>query len=300
MIDPSPRWEFAARYSLTRRYGHVRLLPDRVLGQWFCLDRPTGRRIWERRFFRPASVAGVSEGVVVATEEFGVYGISLATGRLLWTSHGTGLWGRFVRLLDFIPCFENELADAPHRVEGGECVCYSGRVVDVRTGRTLRRVPRDEVRRTGRATVLRDERLGDDARLAFRSGEGPNHWVRGKLRLRLLRIDGEVRWEFDVASTGRHLQSYRFAPPSEARRPFVYFVVSDEPNTTPHPTRRHYALPRRTAYRLLTLDVAVGEIVQDIPLGEANRECRIEDADEAGLLVGADAKRLRYFERVPG
>ena len=300
MIDPSPHWEFTARYSLTKRYGHVRLFPGRVLGQWFCLDRQTGRRIWERWYFRPNAVVGVSEGVVVAGGESGVYGIDLDTGRLLWTSHGAGLWGTFLRLLDFLPCFENELADTPLRVEGGECLCQSGRVVDVRTGRTLRRLARDEARRTGRAALLPDVRLGDDTRLSFVSGDGPNHRVRGKLRLRLLRDDGSVGWEFDIASTGRHLQSYRYAPPSEAGRPFVYFVVSDEPNTSPHPTRRHYVLPHRTFYRLLTLDVGSGEVVQDIPLGEADRECRIEDVDATGLLVSADAKRLRYFERTPG
>ncbi len=299
MIDPSPRWEFTARYSLTKRFGHVRLLPDRVIGQWFSLDRSTGRRIWERLFLRPETVVGVSERVVVASGEFGVYGICSDTGHLLWTSHGAGLWGTFVRLLDFVPYFKNELADTPHHVEGGECVCLSGRVIDVRTGTTLRRIPRDQVRRMEGAPLLPDIWVGDGARLSFRSGDGPNHQVRGKLRLRMLRDDGLTAWEFDIASTGRHLQSYRYAPPSGARRPFVYFVVSDEPNTSRHPTQRHVALPHRTAYHLLTLDVTDGEIVQDILLGEADRESRIEDGDETGLLVSADGKQLRYFDRTP-
>src|SRR3954470_22795843 len=153
MIEPDLIWTFGVRQRLTDGYGHVELLPHHVLGQWFCVDRATGRRAWERRFFRPNNVVGIADGVIVASEmrsdgpwtaDFGCYGISLESGRLLWTSHADGWWGRFVRMLDFVPGFTNELRDAPVDVTGCRCTCGSGRVLDVRTGHTVRRLSKQE------------------------------------------------------------------------------------------------------------------------------------------------------------
>lgn len=153
MIEPNPRWSFAADRSLIW-YGHTQLLSDRVIGPWFCLDRETGSLIWQRTFRRPNTIRGVSERVIVASEtrsdgpwtaDFGCYGICMKTGKLLWTSHAPGWWGRAVRLFDYIPGFTNELRDTPHHIRGSEVFCTSGRVVDLLTGTNLRRVPPEEV-----------------------------------------------------------------------------------------------------------------------------------------------------------
>ena len=147
MINEQPSWMFAARYRLSDGYEHVQLVGDRVLGYWVCLNRCDGTLIWERTYWRPNEIVAIAENVVVATEESssGCFGISLETGRLLWTSHASGWRGRMFRALDFVPCFANELRDAPHHVQGQECFCYSGRVIDLCSGRDLRRIPKDEV-----------------------------------------------------------------------------------------------------------------------------------------------------------
>src|SRR4051794_33898504 len=68
MVEPTHQWSFTARNGLTQWYGHVRLLPGHALGQWFCVDRRTGKPLWERSFSRPNSVNGVADGVIVASE----------------------------------------------------------------------------------------------------------------------------------------------------------------------------------------------------------------------------------------
>jgi hypothetical protein len=45
-------WKFASNESLTQCYGHVHLLPQHVLGQWFCVARDSGKLLWQREFGR--------------------------------------------------------------------------------------------------------------------------------------------------------------------------------------------------------------------------------------------------------
>ncbi len=155
MIESTPAWSFGSKKPLTKWYGHVHLLADCVVGQWFCADRTTGKLRWRGKLLRPNTILGFDSGVIVASEmrsdglwtaDFGCYGISLEDGRLLWTSHGSGLWGRIVRLLDFVPGFTNELRDTPHHVQNGKVFCNSGRVLDVKSGMLLHKVDAQEVR----------------------------------------------------------------------------------------------------------------------------------------------------------
>lgn len=62
MIESTPHWTFTARHPFTQSYGHVHLLPGHALGQWFCVDRDTGRLLWERSFTRPDSIRAVADG----------------------------------------------------------------------------------------------------------------------------------------------------------------------------------------------------------------------------------------------
>ncbi len=198
MIEPTPHWTFNARPTLTQWYGHVHLLPGHALGQWFCVDRDTGRLLWERSFTRPNSVSGVADDMIVATETVsrgpgtwsaGCYGISLADGRLLWESHGSeppehaAADGEADGDAD-----EARYAwDSPSSVEGDECVCQSGRVISVRDGRLLRRVTPEQIR--------------DAERHRFFHGPWPDarvlYWTRGAAprmhTRRRIRIDG-VGW----------------------------------------------------------------------------------------------------------
>ncbi|QDV69044.1 hypothetical protein Poly24_27580 [Rosistilla carotiformis] len=99
MLNETPIWEFQAKQPLIRWYGHVRLLTDKVVGQWFCLDRQAGLVHWEHNL-HPDEIVDIVDGVIVANERrrqhigslrYGCYGISLDTGEVSWTSHSSGL-----------------------------------------------------------------------------------------------------------------------------------------------------------------------------------------------------------------
>ena len=329
MLEEEPRWTCAARGPVTQWYGHVILLDEFVLGQWVCIRRDDGTPLWERRFRRANTVAGVQNGVIVASEmpsdgpwtvDFGCYGIGLTTGRLLWVSHRDGLWGRVVRALDYVPGFTNELRDAPVRVYPDEVICRSGRVLDIHTGRLLRRVTRDEAARR-EADATPDRRLLDPA-LRFSTSDAPapppvrvtegcyvSRYPPSVLRRLIdpqeeedkttlygLTADGAVTWCFRVAQPGYHSGTapFRFACP------YFYFVVSDAPVTVPvrakNPRVRRYNPGR---WHALTLDARTGAVVQDILLGPCEVRAKIEDIDDKAVLFSLDGRRLVYHARAP-
>jgi hypothetical protein len=323
VIDPEPHWRFVAKRSLTQWYGHVHLLPDRVLGQWLCLDRISGESIWERSIFRANTIVGIAADVIIASEmrsdgpwtaDLGCYGISLTTGELLWTSHGSGLGGAFLRVLDFVPGFTNDLRDSSHHVTSTECFCGSGRVIDVRDGRFLRRVSPEELKQherpltdfehlaeTGyRVDAPSRIQIRPDIWLSCRREGEPALRIAGRVRFFQTRDDGCHVWAFDLAQTrfAGNGHSWRYCPGTGSRPPVIYMIVSDEPNRAPDPKGRpHFVVPRPTTYRLLVLDVTDGQTVQEVVLGRSESDCRIEDVDETGLLVSYDGRRLHYFAR---
>jgi len=69
MLEETPVWTFRSKRPLTRWYEHVHLLPNRVVGYWFCLDRSSGARLWERRL-EPDEIVGIDDGVIVANERW--------------------------------------------------------------------------------------------------------------------------------------------------------------------------------------------------------------------------------------
>jgi hypothetical protein len=321
MIEPTPQWSFDAGRAVYQWYGHVRILSDRVLGQWCCLDRETGRLIWQKNFWRPNTVRGVSEGVIVASEtrhdgpwiaDFGCYGICLETGDLLWTSHARGWWGRVVRFLDYVPEFTNELRDSPHHVVGREVVCVSGRVLDLLSGADLRRISRAEVARYEEPHPAASHLpAGGGWNGRTKVQVGPSRWLcqkrldedrpAGGVQLHLLDESEAVLWEWNSRATGLRVAgdfySCRYAPHPHGP-PFVYLVASEEPNLKSDPARPHSAVWNPTRYPLLSLDVAEGRVVGDTLVDEGRAsECRIEDADDRGVLVSLDRSKLKYYQR---
>lgn len=319
MLEPTPHWRYVSKRPLTQWYGHVHLLKDHVVGQWFCLDRESGNLNWVRTFYRPNSVEGFSGGIIVATEtrsdgpwtaSFGCYGISLETGRLLWTSHASGVWGRTLRVLDFVPGFTNEFRDTPCYVEEGKVFCASGRVLDVQRGTLLEKLTPEAVQAYKKPVTL--------GQLFYRSHHGnaasPIAISNGILLLHIIPTDstnqsgwkiaatteaGEPLWTFSIEQLGRYIDgnfySYRLLPP------FLYLVVSEEPRYRPHPTKKHYVLGNASRWHLVTLDIATGAVLQDFSLGnEKIDECRIEDVDEEGLLISHGNHSLSYFRREGG
>ena len=317
MLAEEPRWMFASSKPLTRWYGHVHLLPNHVVGQWFCVDRLSGQVKWQLNFGRPNTITAVNSDVIVASEmrsdgpwtaSFGCYGICLDTGQLLWKSHRSGFWGRFVRLLDFVPGFTNDLRDTPHHVEDGKVYCQSGRVLDARTGQTLQKVDPEIIRSHEKPISLGQQFYDsgletDHPRVAIGDGLFLRHVQatkgkqRGVLEISAQNKSANSTWRFSVEQFGRHIDgnfySYRLVPP------FIYFVVSDEPRYKPHPTKEHYVLPNPTLWHVISIALETGKIVQDFSLGSDKlEECRIEDVDDRGLLIGKSSRELLYFERV--
>jgi hypothetical protein len=222
------------------------------------------------------------------------------------------MWGRLVRLFDFLPGFTNDVRDVPAHVVGDECICESGRMLDVRTGRTVRRIAPDRVDdfkqppsdherlgETGYRVDAPDKlRIGPDAWLSRRAEGEPAGSVAGQFKLHLFRDDGSLAWRFDIANIGCHAASSRYCPGHGDRPPVMYLTVSEEPHTLPHPTRPHCGLPNASRHYLITLDLRSGKVVQQIAMGDGKlTACRIEDADDTGLLISMDGSRLQYHER---
>ncbi|MCL4691301.1 MAG: hypothetical protein KJ060_02160 [Candidatus Hydrogenedentes bacterium] len=313
-----PRWTASPKHGLTQWYGHVHLLRDLVVGQWFATRRTDGTLVWEQRHPRANTVRDISEanGVILATEtrsdgpwtaDFGCYAISLETGELLWCNHGRGAGGGLLRILDFVPGFTNEFRDTACAIRDGQCLCESGRLLDLHSGEPLGQLSRKEVE------VIRQERMLARAEPLYHSGEvdlpdlglrvsnhtrvvdGGVRRQRGTLRLETFDENGASRWNFDIAATKYHIDgnfySYRLISP------YIYLVVSEAAQRKVHPKRPHTSLPNASPYHILVLDIRSGELVQDTRIQNAPCEtARIEDVDDAGLLIGVDGKTLFYFE----
>lgn len=322
MLATSPRWIHRSNRPLTQWYGHVQLLPKHVLGQWACLERSTGQLLWAHPLGRPNRVCGVGAGVIVASEmrsdgpwtaDFGVYGIDLETGRLLWTSHAGGIWGRVIRALDAVPLFTNELRDRPATVRATDCVTGRGRVLDLKTGKRIGNEPtpadqpgvpegvaRTLYREGSCALEWGTLRLGspEAPATAERNGRKQVHSLRGELRFFLQTADGQVLWKFDIKEHGYHCGSDYFSYRLAA--PFVYVIVSDRPDDVPAPRRdARYVVPNAGQYHLLTIDARTGRIEQRFPITDSEvYRCRLEDVDDSAVLVSVEDS-LMYFDRAP-
>ena len=319
VLSATPRWTVTPKQGLTQWYGHVHVLRRIVLGQWFAASRDEGVIQWEARHARANTICDVSEesGVILASEmrsdgpwtaSFGCYAISLSTGELLWANHGSGMRRGVLRALDYIPAFTNELRDTPLAIRENACICTSGRVLDLMTGKPMGQLAKTELealgvkpnRSAGEDLYFAGEVTLPDYRLCIsnhtRQPKGGIRFVHGILRLSGIEPNGSARWTFDIQTTGYHTDgnyfSYRLVPP------YTYFVVSEGEQWKAHPRQPHARLPNSTRYRVLTLDVRSGEIVQDKPICDAACDgARIEDADGTGLMVSMNGRTICYFAR---
>jgi hypothetical protein len=226
---------------------------------------------------------------------------------MLWTSHGAGLWGTLGRLLDFVPGFTNELRDSPHHVQNGKVLCDSGRVLDVPSGAFIQKLDPETVRSHERPVSLASQfyasgverthpRVSVGNGLVLRHAQPAEGMQRGVLDIAAETETGNPVWRFSIEQLGRHIDSnfysYRLVPP------FLYLIVSDEPRFKPHPTKTKYILPNPTRWHFVAIALSTGEAVQDFLLGDEKlAECRIEDVDDYGLLIGKSNHHLAYYER---
>lgn len=107
--------------------------------------------------------------------------------------------------------------------------------------------------------------------------------------------EGRVKWSFDLADSGYEL---RYQPYTDSCRycyPFLYLVVCEPQETT---VRNGIEVYRPAHFHLLTLDLTSGRMVQDVRFTHRPADaCRIEDTDEAGLLVSENGSVVHYFSR---
>lgn len=286
MLAIEPKWAHQTHTSPTRWYGRVKLLPNRVLGQWMCLDRESGKLLWRRNYWRPNTVDGIDGGVVVASESrqdgpmlpgnYGCYGISVETGFLRWTSHFDGLWGLATKIMDYVPEFTNGWRDTAGYVEAGKVFTCCGRILDVRTGVRVGSIDPAEVDKE----IIRRREPHDFMAL----GEGwtlrPDTPGRYPTEYHVERPDGSVSWRPELRSPGRYLRAW------EGLDCFLYVIASDKPYYCPDASDPKDQHPGPYLWRQMTYDVRNGTLLQDFPLGTKRWwHCRIEDIDDRGLLL---------------
>ncbi|QDV56245.1 PQQ-like beta-propeller repeat protein [Rosistilla oblonga] len=317
MLNETPHWSFYAKRPLTRWFEHVRLLTDKVVGQWFCLDRQTGAVLWERNL-RPDEIVDITDGVIVAnerrrhsfsSERYGCYGVLLDTGKLLWTSNSSGLWEGLRRLAGWMDC--------PIYVADQRVYCRSGRVLDVKSGDLLERVTKKCVEKPilpeSETIILgRSKSLDDPVRLKVSEGLWLSHKLEAKenvdptdeeffksvwdFHLFLTADDGEVRWKFDLANTGYEIRHCLYEEKCRYSFPFLYLLVCEKRTNKKEKSVEVY---NPSQFHVLTLNVNTGQIIQDIRIfNEPKVQCRIEDIDEGGVLISDSDRKMLFFERI--
>lgn len=319
MVRETPAWRYQAEHSLTLGYGYIHLLPNHVVGQWFCVQRESGRVLWDRPLAEADSIVGVSEGVIIATESrtsgpgtytYGVFAISLETGELLWTSHIAKRDHRGL-VETLFSAIGIDTSDYAKGVRGSECITAVGRVLDLHSGKELRREPPSAAenwpafwKASSPAKSLYQRHpveCGLGRMLRHGSPDAPKKeggHPDGTFNLFLSDAQGRPLWLFDIATTGHYIRgnyfSYRFGSG------FIYMVVSDRPQSVPIDTRKPLFVKDNPAhYFLWVLDVVTGKICQKIRItGEETTRCNLEDLDERSVLVSCGQTAL-LFNRVP-
>lgn len=301
MIADEPTWRFTARYELTQWYGHVHIADGSAIGQWFCVDLESGRRLWEHGFDGPNTICGISEGVIVATEtksggawtaSFGASGISVETGKILWPiQRDVGFWRG---LLELFPGVGPPVPGGAVLVEGSHCFCEGGKIVNIHDGSIVGDDEDDvEERRENAQEKDPARKLYMGRPVTLEKGEVLSR-ESGELEgFHLFRIapNRERLWHFDLGREHHYIlgnfYSYRY------RDGFVYMVVSDRyRELTFDPSKPHGG-----RYSLWTLDVKTGNVCQKVPIPDWAGECRIEDVDDHHLLISTANQTLFCYGR---
>ncbi|MDX1946498.1 MAG: hypothetical protein SFU86_13945 [Pirellulaceae bacterium] len=294
----TPRWTYSNSSRLSKWYGHVEYYGPYVIGQWFALNAETGAEYWSRRFFRPTTVCDCAHDVIVASEtrsdgpwvfDFGIYGIHAQTGKLLWTNHGRGLWGRMLRCFDYVPGFTNEFRDAPERVVGRYVVTSAGRFLDIGTGHQCPS-PVLEKPHCGDRLALNRE-LYDNKSLAM---DGDTILVQGHHDdFVILRRDksGREFWRFAAKERGLHVDGNFYSYRLHNGR--IFIILGDAPKYVRIKASSPYVKRSPANYYMGILNVSTGKC-DLFPLAEAKlrTECRIESIRDDRVLISCDDTQL--------
>ncbi len=294
VVDPMPVWQ--RTLSLQHFPGEkpsfygstlsAKLLPKHVVcsnespNLWACLERSTGEILWERKVGRPNKVYGVENGVIVASElragdspliwSYGLYGLSLETGELLWISHGRGWWGRFTRLLDAVPDFRNELRDTPLYLQAGAIITQRGRLVNPSDGSDIGATEPDGSEMEGRAGAayhLRRYRFfacGEYGTLRAGTPEKPevqkdNIVGLMPMQLFLKERSGQVAWTLDLSMLPK-----AYTPMTLVyQAPYLFFRIA-----SPLSSIEEGDSDQSEFYAIWIVDIRSGNLVQKIPVSE--------------------------------
>ncbi len=293
------RWEYSNPRGLTKWYGHVEYYGQYVIGQWFALNANTGSEYWSRRFLRPTTVCDCAHDVIIASETrsdgpwtagFGIYGIDAKTGKLLWTNHGPGLWGKVLRLLDYVPAFTNEFRDVCKCVVDHCVVTERGRTLDLRTGHKCFSVSIDVSDNYERSNP--DQKLYDNKSLDIGGDTITVDGARTEFVISRHDRNGHALWRFAAKDRSLHVDGNYYSYRLHDDR--IFIVLGDAPNYVPiKQSKPLHIKPNPANYQLGILDVSSGEC-DLFPLVDAGqrKECRIEAIRNDRLLVSCDGRHL--------
>jgi len=324
VLNPEPVWLFTAKKSLSLWYGHVHLLDDFVVGQWFVLKRNTGKCLWEREFQRANTILEIVDEVILASEtrsdgpwtaSFGCYGISLLSGEMLWRWYGDGIRGRLAKFFDCVPGFTNELRPHFDGVRGNEFATKQGHILDIRSGCLLRHETETSIPSKNYGLQTKAQRIYNGQQVEIAQGlllstreagikteklpSGMTSMSFPKqtrpFGFKLQNSQGQIVWDWSPTELGLHpitnFYGWRLIEDK------LLLICGEEKATIPIQVEKpQFVKPNLTKYHLLCVDALTGRVDQNfIITKEAVDSCRIEDVDSSGFLVNTGKLNLQYF-----
>lgn len=198
--------------------------------------------------------------------------------------------------------------DCAAGVRNSECITSRGRVLDIHSGKELRRESKTEdwlalwkEQSPGKTLYERQPvDCGQGRILCHGTPAQPakeGNFPDGTFELFLNDGRGNPPWSFDLAASGHFINgnyySHRYS------NGYVYMIVSDRPQTVPIAPREPSAVRDNPAqYFLWVLDIDMGKICQQIRITEqVATNCRLEDIDDRSILVGCSGTAMLYGRR---
>jgi hypothetical protein len=324
-INLEPKWSFTANKNLYLWYGHVSLLDDYVVGQWFALNRKSGECLWQREFPRANSIFEISDGVILASEtrsdgpwtaDFGCYGISLTSGEMLWQWTGKGIRGRLVRWLEKIPGYTNEYRPHFLGVRENECATTQGDILNIHTGKYLRSEseisiprknysPQSDAKRVYRGQPVeiseglylstRKPLVNKNEKLSGGVTSSSSPRPKTPFGFILCNSQKQVIWDWSPEEMGLKPISNYYGWRLVAKK--LLLLCGEEEATVPiNPDKPLIVKSNPTKYRLLQVDALTGRVDQNLMVTkEKVTTCRLEDVGSAGFLVSQDNRHLQYY-----
>ena len=269
---------------IRHRKGRILFRACRAMSWWLPVEKTSGPTSWHSD----------------------IYGISLATGELLWTADDLepdGLIGWFFYKLGLY-----RETDSPKYVSENQVHCTSGRILDVRTGELLI-VPNPEqepFRSDAEAHALYSgNRIAIDTEEGLYLSVKPMDRAKGHRVPKDKNADDSWRswgvniygvsdanpdgWRFELReygySSNNNYYGYRY------NAPYVY-MLGKEGDYYDEPKEGDPLKNRDASFHLIVLDARTGEVAKDILLPEQVHEYRIESISSRGILLSHSNKYL--------